>query len=268
MNSGHRFGVWVFSALLTGTSLLCRTQTLPPVPSPGGELERFLSRAEITSVDKALQSGRTSAWIVTLSDGTTSRRAFFKSIRRNRPAPMPDSYAYEIAAYELDKLLGLELVPVTVERTIEGRRGSLQLFLEGAESERSRLRKNLQPPDPEAYRDRLDEILVLEHLVCAPRLDLGDIIFRPDDWRPWRVDFSEAFPPSAALLPECVLERCSRRALTALSSKWDDAAVRERLKAYLNPAELEALLQRRRLILAEIKRLVEEKGEEAVLYRP
>jgi hypothetical protein len=267
MNKWARIGGWLWLAVLGGGSVLCRTEILPP-ESPRAGLEMFLLRAEVTAVDKAPHMGRTSAWLVTLSDGTTRRRALFKSIRRNRPALMPDSCAYELAAYELDKLLGLGLVPVTVERPIEGRTGSLQLFLEGAESEKSRLRKNLVPPDPAAYQDRLDEILVLEHLVCSPRQDLGDIIFQTDDWLPWRVDFSEAFPPSPEMLPECVLARCSRRVLAALTTTWNDAQVRERLRGFLNPAELEALLRRRLLILDAVRRLIEEKGEASVLYRP
>lgn len=268
MNRRQRLVGWLGLAALAGGAVLCRTQTLPPPASPRAALERFLLRAEVATVDKAPQLGRMNAWLITLSDGTTRRRALFKSIHRNRPAVMPDSYAYELAAYELDKMLGLELVPVTVERSIEGRTGSLQVFLEGAESEKSRLRKNLAPPDPKAYQDRLDEILVLEHLVCAPRQDLGDVIFQTDTWLPWRVDFSEAFPPSSELLPQCVLERCSRRVLTALTSKWHDNQVRERLKNFLGAAELEALIQRRLLILDAVRRLIEDKGEAAVLYRP
>lgn len=268
MNKRTRIGVWICLALVGGLSSLCRT-SLQPLPSdPREKLETFLREAEITAVDKMQETGRTSAWLVTLNDGAASRRAFFKSVRRSRPAPMPDSCAYELAAYELDKLLGLELVPVTAERTIEGRAGSLQLFIEGAESEKNRLRKNLQPPDPRAYRDRLDEILVLEHLAAAPRHDLGDVIFQTDSWRPWRVDFSEAFAPAADLLSEFPLERCSRRVLASLSDGWEDAVIRDRLKNLLNKEELEALLQRRLLILAEIKRLIAEKGEAAVLYRP
>ncbi|OGD10550.1 MAG: hypothetical protein A2Y86_02215 [Candidatus Aminicenantes bacterium RBG_13_62_12] len=255
-------------AFLAGLSALCRAQSLPSPPSERETLEAFLRRADIAAVDKETQAGRMNAWLVTLNDGKTSRRALFKYIRRNRPALMPDSYAYELAAYELDRLLGLELMPATVERSIEGRTGSLQVFFEDAESEKSRLRKNLRPPDPAAYQDRLDEILVLEHLVGAPRQDLGDIIYQTAAWRPWRVDFSEAFPPSGELLSEYALSRCSRRVLAALSTKWDDGAVRKRLKTYLTQAEIEALFKRRLLILNEVKRLVVEKGEAAVLYRP
>jgi hypothetical protein len=176
--------------------LACRPQTTPAPPSPGELLERFLLKAPVVAVDKSLQLGRMSAWLVTLSDGKTTRQAFFKSVRRPRPALMPDSYTYELAVYELDKLLGLGLVPATVERQLDGRTGSLQVFLEGVETEKSRLRKNLQPPDLQAYQDQLEDINLLENLTCTPRQDLGDILIQTDTWKVWRVDFSEAFMPA------------------------------------------------------------------------
>lgn len=248
-------------------SLACRPRTMPLPPSSGELLERFLLEARVTAVNKELQSGRMGAWLVTLDDGKTTRKAFFKSVRRPRPTLMPASYTYELAAFELDKLLGLELVPATVERQIDGRSGSLQLFLEGVETEKSRLLKNLQPPNLQAYQDQLDEITLLENLTCTPRQDLGDILIQTDTWRVWRVDFSEAFMPATELQPERLIRRASRRFVKALRN-LDEALARRRLARYLNTSELEALFKRRQLILDEIDRLIKEKGEAAVLFSP
>ena len=49
-----------------------------------------------------------------------------------------DSWKNEVAAYELDKLLGTRLVPPTVERTISGSKGSLQMWVEGVMTEADR----------------------------------------------------------------------------------------------------------------------------------
>jgi len=261
--------------LMAGAALspACRRQVAPlPSPSlavvPARELlERFLQRAPVAAVDKSLELGRSGAWMVTLNDGEKKQRAFFKSVRRPRPTLMPDSYTYELAAYELDSLLGLGLVPVTIERQLDGRTGSLQVFLEGVETEKSRLRKNLQPPDLQAYQDQLEDITLLENLTCTPRQDLGDILIQTDTWKAWRVDFAEAFMPSTELLPERLIRRASRRFTSALRG-WDEKQVRKRLARHLNTAELEALITRRHLILQEIDRLIREKGEAAVLFSP
>ncbi|MGB9005579.1 MAG: hypothetical protein WCB96_07645, partial [Candidatus Aminicenantales bacterium] len=234
-------------------SLACRPRTMPLPPTSSDLLERFLQRAPVTAADKGLELGRSGAWLVTLNDGKKEQRALFKSVRRPRPTLMPDSYTYELAAYELDKLLGLELVPITVERQIDGRSGSLQLFLEGVETEKSRLRKNLQPLDLQAYQDQLEDITLLENLTCTPRQDLGDILIQPDTWRVWRVDFAEAFMPATELQPERLIRRASRKFVNALRN-LDKALARRRLARYLNASEMEALFKRLQLILDEIDR--------------
>jgi len=40
-----------------------------------------------------------------------------------------DLYRHEIAAYKIDKLLGLRMVPLTTEREINGEKGSFQLWV-------------------------------------------------------------------------------------------------------------------------------------------
>jgi len=254
-----------------GLSSACRQPVVArPTPPPPPErvlLERSLLKAPVTAVNKNLEMGRSDAWLVTLDDQGKRLRALFKSVRRPRPAMMPDSYTYELAAYELDRLLGLNLIPAMVERKVDGRPGSLQAFLEGVETEKSRMRKNLQPPDLQAFQDQLDEVTLLENLTCTPRQDLGDLLIQTDTWKVWRVDFAEAFMPSTELLAERLIRRASRR-FTAALRDWDESQVRKRLARYLNPSEVEALIRRRQLILDEVDRLIREKGEAAVLYQP
>ncbi len=57
-----------------------------------------------------------------------------------------DSYLFEVAAYELSRLLGLDNVPPTVLRTIGGDHGSLQLWIEGSMSDSTRLKRRKNPP--------------------------------------------------------------------------------------------------------------------------
>ena len=48
--------------------------------------------------------------------------AVWKPIAQQRPL---DHYLHEVAAYELDKILQLDMVPPSVERVIEGHQGAL-----------------------------------------------------------------------------------------------------------------------------------------------
>jgi len=112
----------------------------------GGSLEN--ERIERVPVREALERLEARAMAVghtpTRSGAITSRfnetlyRAIFGSADEAVPAdlsaegPRPRRYRHELAAYRLDRMLGLDFVPVTVERKLEKKNGALQLFLEGA----------------------------------------------------------------------------------------------------------------------------------------
>lgn len=184
---------------------------------------------------------------------------------RPRPQPIPDSYRYDIAAYELTKLLGVELIPPVVEREIDGRKGTLQVFLENWVRERDRKRKKLEPRDAAAFHNALEELKVFEHLAYDDCYNLNDTYVHLEDWRVCRVDFSEAFAPAPELLPGCPLTVCSKPLYQGLRG-LDEEALRTTLGKYLNDEELEACLVRRKLILDKFEALIAEKGAENVLF--
>jgi hypothetical protein len=227
--------------------------------------EIFLRQARVVEVDKNQVGGRTAPWVITLDDGEKRLRAIFKHVDSRRPQPTPDSYKYELAAYELAKLLGVGIVPPVIEREVSGRKGSLQVFLENCFKEKDRQRKKIEPPDPKNFADALEEVRVFENLVYDVCLDVDDIWIHKDNWSVCRVDFSEAFYPSAELLQDCPITRCSRKLYQGLL-QLNDETVASRLAPYLNENEIKALLQRKKVMLEKIQKLIEEKGEEAVLF--
>jgi hypothetical protein len=231
------------------------------------EMEEYLRTAEIVSVEKGTQAGRTAPWRVTLDDGKTRRPALFKHINRPRPSLLPDSYKYEIAAYQMNRFLDLNIVPPIVTRKIDETEGSLQLFLEGWIKEIVRKRKKLDPPDPEAFHNMLEVINVFENLVHDEDcFDADDTLIHFDDWKVCRVDFSMAFSPVPELIPGCRINRCSHRLFKSLLH-LDDQKVKSDLLSYLNEEEIEALIQRKRIIIEKIEGLIEERGQESVLFQ-
>ena len=229
------------------------------------DLENYLRTAKIVSININQEGGRTELWTVSLNDGKIARRAIFKYINRVRPTLLPDSYKYEIAAYELDKLLNINIVPPVVEREIKGLKGSLQLLVEGCINESVRKRRNIEPPEPLSFQNALEEINVFVNLVYNERKDPDDILIHKEDWKVWRVDFSEAFSPSSELIPGCEITRCSKKLYQNLL-KMDRDMVKAKLKPYLNDEEIEALLTRKNIIVEKIKQLIKEKGEKSVLF--
>lgn len=239
---------------------------------PGGEevgriqaLEKVLREAKVETIEKEKLGGRTGPWLITLDGGAVKQRAVFRHVDRRRPQPTPDSYKYDIAAYELTKLLGVELIPPVVERVIGGRDGSLQVYLENCIREKDRKRKRLEPPDLKAFSNALEGIKVFESLTYDKCQDADDLYIHMEDWRVCRVDFSEAFAPVSELLPGCDITVCSRKLYAGLL-KLDEGTVKSALKTYLNDEEIGMLLIRKGLLVEKIKALIGEKGEDAVLF--
>ncbi len=90
-----------------------------------GAIEHFLREAKITE-RKKLGEGITNPEKVTLALDGVFGNAIFKKVDKDH-----DSWRNEVAAYELDKVLGLGMVPPTVPRSVKGRKGCLQLWVTG-----------------------------------------------------------------------------------------------------------------------------------------
>ena len=90
------------------------------------EMEKYLKKAAI-GPDRTPIGRRTDAYLVDLDDGKIKRKGVLRFTDIPRPQYPADSYKYTIAAYELDKLLDLNMVPPTVERQDSGKKASLEI---------------------------------------------------------------------------------------------------------------------------------------------
>ncbi|UCE41690.1 MAG: metallophosphoesterase [Candidatus Aminicenantes bacterium] len=241
----------------------------PSIIKPGDvdreDVEYYLKNAAVVKVSKEAVPGRTAAWEINLDDGEFKRRAMFKVVDVTRPSSIPDSYKYELAAYALDKLLGFGRIPPLMEREIEGTKGSLQIRVEKCFGLDEQKMKNATPPDPTAFANALEEINVFENLVYIDPKELDDILIQRESWEIYRVDFSEAFNPNPNLIPEQKIKRCSKKLYQNLQ-ELSDEVIKARLSLYINEEEMSALLNRKILIIKTLEKLIEEKGEEAVLF--
>ncbi len=115
----------LFFALLSSASSPAAAQRMGTAWPDRAEIEHFLREAKITE-RKKIGEGVTNPEKVTLELDGVVRNAIFKKVDKDH-----DSWRAEIASYELDKLLGLGMVPPTVPRSIKGRKGCLQLWVTG-----------------------------------------------------------------------------------------------------------------------------------------
>jgi len=245
------------------------------LPLHGEAAEAFLRTAEVVS-KKAISTGITHPERYTLSDGTRTHRAAWKTIDEFKRGvtslegggvimDFADSYKHEIAAYELDKLIGLDLVPPTVERTFGGRKGSLQLWVEGAMTEAERKKRKISPPDPQAWNEQMYKVRLLHQLTDNTDFRNINNVLSDPSFRVYAVDCSRGFTIYEDLRAEKELVRFPRSVLEALKA-LDRPALDAKLGRWLNGPQIDGLLKRRDKILALSARRVQEQGEAAVLY--
>ena len=85
------------------------------------------------------------------------------------------------------------------------------------------------------------------------------------DWRIWRIDFSRAFRPFKDLRNPADLVRCDRQAFEKLKT-LDAHELGGKTEHYLSKDEVKAVMARRDKIVAQVQKLISEKGESEVLY--
>ena len=237
------------------------------------QITQFLLTAKVVKSEHT-KKGITEPWRLTLTDGTVTHDASFQTIDQHKPSMQlasgielnfVDSYKYNIAAYQLAELLGLDdLVPVYVERKWKGDTGSLSWWLPVKMDEVERHKQKLTPPDPDAWNHQMYRVRVLDQLVYDNDPNLTNVLIG-ENWKIWRVDFTRAFRLSKDLRDPKDAEHCDRQLLEKLKA-LDGNEVAAKTKGYLTKDEVKAVMARRDKIVALLQKLIAEKGESEVLY--
>jgi hypothetical protein len=176
-----------------------------------------------------------------------------------------DSWRTEVAAYELDKLVGLGMVPATVERRYDNTVGSMQFWVTSMMTEEKRQADKISPTDAAAWNDQMHKLFVWDNLIYNVDRNHGNILIT-SDWKIVAIDHSRTFRPYAKLKDPKLMVRFSRSMLAKLDA-LTEPMLKARLDDYLTPFQIQGVLKRRDLIAAYAKRLAKEKGDAAVYYQ-
>ena len=241
----------------------------------GKAAEDFLTKARIVST-RPMGTGITRPFRVTLELDGVTRQAVFKSIdeRKAGVTTMPDgtseidfqdSWQTEIAAYTVDRIIGLGLVPATVERRVEGKVGSLQWFVEVMATEAERLEQKLSPPDTEDWNEQIFTTRLFDQLIANVDRHLKNILVTKE-YKLRLIDHSRSFRINRSLAKPELLTRFSRSLLEGLT-RLEKKDLQKQVGKYLTSGQIDRLLNRRDAILALAKKRIAEQGEAAVLYK-
>jgi hypothetical protein len=223
--------------------------------------ENALRTAKIIK-SKRLGTGITNPLKLTLQDGDTEFYAVFKDVHVRKPGvthlkgglemDFKDSWQFDVAAYELDKLLGLNMIPVTIERKYQRENGAMVWWIENAMTEGQRKEKGLNPPDIDAWNQALYKVRLFDNLIYNIDRNLGNLLITPE-WKVWMIDHSRCFKNMDNLKAKNDLARYSLSFIHALK-KLDEAQVRDRCGKYLTTYEIRSMMKRRDAIVQQFEK--------------
>lgn len=238
------------------------------------EMEQFLRQAGIVNI-RDTSKGVTRPKRATLENGSLKHAASIQTVDQTLKNPIispgsielyiRDYWGYNIAGYELAKILELNMVPPYIERKVEGYKGSLSWWIPDVMmDEGERLKRRLEPPDPEQWNRQMAVVRIFSQLVYNADDNLTNFLITKD-WRLWMIDFSRAFRPHKTLRNPENLTRCDRRFLENMRH-LKKALLEQKLKPYLKRSDIEALISRRDKIVKFFDDEIARKGETAVLF--
>ena len=154
------------------------------------QIKVFLQTAKVIK-EKPSSKGITHPWHLTLSDGTTTHDASFQSIDEHKSQmkmesgytefAFVDSYKYNIAAYQLAELLGVDdMMPVYVERKWQGMTGSISWWLPVKMDEADRVQKKIAAPDTDRWNKQMYHVRVFDELVNDTDANLTNVLIGED----------------------------------------------------------------------------------------
>lgn len=208
-------------------------------------LERILTDGTVTDAQ-----GDDAAWqVVTIDVNGKGVPAYFN------PSPNGSAFAPELAAYRLDRLLGLDMVPVTVRREIDGKRGTLQFVPESTLTERDRLAGAKWRTPICSLDKQWRAMYVFDVLINNSARSPLSMLYYPDDWQLLLLNHEHAFSrakgrPAYLQNKVVVVGDEWRTALLEL----DDEKLRANLGDVLDRRRLSALAKRRDALIRDSRR--------------
>ena len=181
---------------------------------------------------------------------------------RNRGTELnfKDSWRFNVAAYRIDRLLSLGMIPATVERRHNGRSGSFTWWVDDVlMDEQERYRQKRPVPNTNDWNEQMWITRLFDQLIANVDRNLGNLLI-DKSYNIWMIDHSRAFRLNKDLLSPQNLSRVDRVVLDRLR-QLDPDGLKRAAGDYLNDGEIDALLNRRDRIVAHF-----DKGGPALVF--
>jgi hypothetical protein len=258
---------WLVGALVVVALIPVSAQTPTPAATTAAapsavqtlslaEQEQFLKKAKVVRT-RGVSVGITGTQRATLSDGVVTHDASIQTIDEYKQRfegtqgtefNFRDTWRYNVAAYRLDRLLELGMIPPSVERSFNGKTGSFTWWVDDVlMDEGARLKKKVEAPVAKTWNEQMWHVRMFDQLIYNVDRNLGNLLI-DNDWRIWMIDHTRAFRVYDVLKAQGNLSRMDRRVLERLKA-LDKATLKKTMDDYLSPSEIDTLLKRRDLIV-------------------
>lgn len=249
-------------------------QAQDPAPAlSAAEMEAFLLDAELTDVRDA-GAGVTGSRRATASDGRLTHDVHIQSvdIRRSRfvargarvELNFRDSYLYNVAAYRLAVLLGIDNVPMSVLRRVDGRPAAVTWWVDDvAMTEGERIDQRAMGPDPARTSRQFYTQYVFDELIQNRDRNQGNTLWTTD-WKMWLIDHTRAFRQDVELTRPERMTRIDRDLLDNLRDLTAEA-LEAAVGDTLSRGERSSLMRRRDLLLQHFDDRIARHGEGGVV---
>lgn len=237
------------------------------------EMEAFLLDAELSDFRSA-GAGVTGSQRATASDGRLTHDVHIQTVDVSRSRFVArgarvelnfrDSYHYNIAAYRLAVLLGLDNVPMSVPRRVDGESAAVTWWVDDvAMTERERLDQRTLGPDPAKTTRQFYAHYVFDELIQNRDRNHGNILWT-SDWKMWLIDHTRAFRRDVELTEPERLTRIGRDLLDSLRGLTPEA-LEAAVEDHLTGGERSSVMRRRDLLLQHFDERIARIGEQNVV---
>ena len=277
-----RLLIIIFILCCFSGGFLVRGQFTPQELVQREQWEEFLKTADIIKYER-IGEGVTKPWKLYLKKGDIEKKAAWKNVDRDLGGGARDSWKYEIAAYRLDKLIGLNMVPPAVERDFRGKKGALSLWADSQYNALEIMDQGIKIPESAGKQyDDMKYIARLWHCLIANDDPTQQNTLYTEDWRTILIDHSRAFRSNKEYTQRLVvgingikknqadgrpfLFRRVPRVLLNKIKALGFADIKQAVGPYLTDKEIDSIIARKTLILDEIAEMIKQNGEDKVLY--
>ena len=252
------------ATVVTAQSPQAQSPQAPSAPASGvcsltwlgheADIEHALADGAVIRLE-AVPVGVTKPQRGYLAAGSPVARFAWKALPPQRRAGYTESYKAEIAAYHLDRLLEMHMVPPVVERRVDGRVGAAVMWIENTKG--WDIGKPIQGPEPHWSR-QVSRMKLFDQLIANIDRNQGNLLY-DSDWHLFLIDHSRAFTTRSSLdgiAVPAAIDREFWQRIEALTP----ADLERALGAWLTDGERQAILKRRDKMRAAIDRMVKDKG--------